>query len=777
MTDVDAMTVVDNPTESPPVEPVAEPAPTRRWSDRDQLTASALVIAAMAVIATIGFRTTFSTWTFLGPAVAGAALATLIVVVGRMRGLITGEIIGLGLLAPVLVGPLAVGGRGFYRGLVLGWSDILSATPPVDATPELKTLPFIAAFLGAFVGVELLRARSYPGIPVVGPIATLIITALFSAQTQNAAVAVGLVLLIGLLLIARLHYAAVTQTGFLVLGLVLALVGALASSASLVLPFADESTRFDLRDFQTPPWDPLAVASPLTEVKAGLKSASDEQVAIFRISGDEPVDRWRTASLPAFNGVFWGVAEPDQVSEFVPIDSRLPAIDGDPVGQDLLAFSVDVLQPAGHWVPTAGVPTGIDFGDPTDARMNLLTGTIGLPGRLQAGNSYDLTVSPWVTLDDAALRDIAFEADVRSAELELLPPLVRNLSADFSTGLDQLSGSRVIAIRDNMRLGSYDLAEPPGHAFGRIAEFLQPVQLADAETPEDALRAMSGYEETYAASAAVLARLSDIPTRVAVGYLVPEERWQNRSAEVFASDISAWIEVFVNGQGWVPVDVTPDRLREPEEVDQGTDTKNVPVADPPKSPPEPEDEEQPEIDEPEEEEEEEPEEEQEEEEEPDDPVALSVRIVAAAAAIISIGLIVLGMLLIVVWKLLRRRRRRRAALAGERIAGAWAELANRVDEAGGSLPRAATPAEAAQYARSIDVLAEPAVAQRVELLADQVSVATFHPDPPTDLTADEAWQTYDELAAAMKADAGPGERIKRALDPRTLRDDSLVGAR
>lgn len=747
-----------------------------RWSDRAQLNASALVIAAMTVIATLGFRTIFSSWSFVVPAVAGAALATLIVVVGRMRGLITGEIIGLGLLAPVIVGPLAVGGRGFYRGLVLGWSDVLSATPPVDATPELKALPFIAAFLGAFVGVELLRAREYPGIPVVGPIATLVVTALFSAQTRNGAIAVGLVLLIGLLLIARLHYAAVTQTGFLVLGLVLALVAALASSASLVLPFADESTRFDLRDLQTPPWDPLAVASPLTEVKAGLKSASDEQVAIFRITGDTPVDRWRTASLPAFNGVFWGVAEPNEIAEFVPVDTRLPTVDGEIIGEQQLTFSVDVLVPGGHWVPSAGVPLGIDFQDPTDARMNLLTGTIGLPNRLQAGNSYDLTVSPWVVLDDAALRDLVFEADNRSAELELLPPLVRNLSADFTTGIDQLSGRRILAIRDNMRLGSYDLAQPPGHAFGRIAEFLQPVRLADAETPEDALRAMTGYEETYAASAAVLARLSDIPTRVAVGYVLPEDRWQDRRAEVFASDISAWIEVYVEGQGWSPLDVTPDRLREPEEVDEGTDTKNVPVADPPKSPPEPEEEEQPEIDDPEQEEEEKPEEEEEEEEEPDPPVVLSVRIVAAAAALISIGLLVAAMLLIIAWKVLRRRRRRGTGPAGERIAGAWAELANRVDEAGGSLPLAATPAEAAHYAQSIDVLAEPDVAGRVERLADQVSVATFHPDPPSDLSADEAWQTYDELAAAMRADAGPGERLKRALDPRSLRDDTLVGS-
>lgn len=760
---------VDQQAPSEPV--VAEHAPPG-----EQLAAAALVIVFMSVIATVGFRTIFSTSSYLAAAFAGAALGALVVVVGRRFQLLFGEIVGVGVLAPMLVGPLAAGGLGFYRGLVFGWSDILSATPPVDATPALKALPFIAAFLGALVGTELFRIRELPGIAVIGPLATLAVTALFSAQTRNGAVGVGLVLLVGLLVLARLHYASLSTTGVLVLAFVIGLVAALASTATLLLPYADESSRFDLRDLQESPWDPLALPSPLTEIKAGLKSAETTEAPVLRLSGSEPVGRWRTASLPAYNGIYWGVSEPGAVTEFVPVDTSLPAIEGERNGVATVSFDVDILAPLGAWVPTAGVPTRVEFRDVTDARMSLETGTIGVPEQLQPGNSYRLEARPWVELTDAELSAVVFAADQRSTELELLPPLVRNLAADFSTGLDQLSGRRVIAIRDNLRLGSYELEQPPGHSFGRVAEFLQPVQLSSGVRDETDLRSLVGYEELYASSGALLARLSDIPSRVAVGYVIPEERWVDRSAEVFASDANAWLEIFVEGQGWVPIDVTPDRLRQPEEVDEGIETEGVPVADPPKAPPEPEEDEQPEIEEPEEDEEENTEED--DEEEPPEVAGISIGRVAGVAAISSLVLALLALTAVIGYKAVRRRRRRSATVApARRIAGAWTELIDRFDESGANMPPSATPREAAEHARAIDGFDDPALAGQVETLANQVSIAAFHPAPPTHESADIAWDSYDVLAARLRETAGPAERLKRAVDPRTLREDTRMGAR
>ena len=272
-----------------------------------------------------------------------------------------------------------------------------------------------------------------------------------------------------------------------------------------------------------------------------------------------------------------------------------------------------------------------------------------------------------------------------------------------------------------------------------------------------------------------MTRLSEIPVRVAVGYVVPPDRWVDRSADIYASDINAWIEVHVEGQGWMPVDVTPDRDRQPEEVEEDNDTAGAPFAEPPKSPPLPEDETPPEVEEPEEPEDEEEEEEPEEEEQ----IAGGLTVASAVLAAASTGLIVLVLIALAVvgYKMWRRRRRRHAEAPAERIAGAWAELVDRVDEAGGGLPDRATPAEAARYAQAIDVLAQPDVSARVALLADQVSIAAFHPLPPSDATAEVAWKNYDELANAINGGAGTVQRMRRAIDPRTLRSESMAHAR
>ena len=739
----------------------------------EQLALAGVVIVAMTVIATIGFGTIFSSNSFLLVALVGATLGALVVVFGRRMNLLFGEIVGIGLIAPLVVGPIAAGGTGFYQGLVLGWADILSATPPVDATPALKALPFIASFAGALVATELFRIRELPGLAVVGPIGTLTLTALFSEQTRTGAIAVGLVLLIGMLVLARLHYAAVSSTGLLVLGLVLGLVAALASMASVLLPYADEERRFDLRDLQTPPWDPLSVPSPLTNVKAGLLAFNDTEQPVLRVRGDVAMDRWRLASLPAYGGVFWGVSEPNETADFVAVDSFLPEIEDEARSGDELRFDVDILQATGPWLPVAGVPRRVVFGDVTDARMSLETGTLGLPDGLQPGNSYELDVTPFVELDDDELMAHRFVA-APQAEIELLPPVVRNLAADFSTGIDQLSGERVLAIRDKLRLGSYSLTEPLGHTLDRTGSFLQVVQVGQAVPDEVALRPLVGFEEIYTASGALMMRLSDLPVRVAVGYVVPPERWVDRSAEIFASDINAWVEVHIEGQGWMPVDVTPERDRQPEEVEEQLDTAEAPFAEAPESPPSSEEEEPPEIEEPEEEEDE-PEE---EEDEPEDEVVLGLtplRLAVGGAAAGLGSLLALGGA-IFVYKAWRRRRRRNAERADLRISGAWAELVDRIDEAGGELPSRSTPAEAAAAAASMPVLGE-GVETQVRRLADHVTVAAFHPVPPSDEAAADAWQAYDDVVEAMNKAAGPGGRVRRAVDPRTLRKPETAGAR
>jgi len=489
----------------------------------------------------------------------------------------------------------------------------------------------------------------------------------------------------------------------------------------------------------------------MTSLKQGLSSTSPEP--LLRIRGDVPVNRWRIVSLPAYSGEFWGLAERGASTDFVTVGRFLPDIADEQDRGDVLTFDVDILGDVGQWVPTGGVPRRLEFSDPTDIRMSIGTGTLGSPTKFEAGNSYELMLTPWVELDDTELARHGFvsESYVKPA---LYPAPVGALTADFVSGTDPVSGARVMRIRDQLRFGSYELDVAPSHNFGTVGSF---VQLVTAS-------------QVYTATGALMVRTSDIPVRVAVGYVIPDDRWADRSAEVFESDMNAWIEVHIEGRGWMPIDVTPDRDRTPEEVAESDETQSAPVPQPPDAPLDLDEDTEPEVIEPEPT----PEPEEEEEEEPEvEVVNLTATRVAVGGAIAGLSSLLLLGGGIAGYKFARRRRRRRADAAASRIAGAWAELVDRVDEAGGELPAKATPAQAAFFAKSMPGLEEDEIARQVQRLADHVSVAAFHPDPPPLESAEDAWLAYDEVAGALKKDAGAVERLRRVVDPRTLREEPV----
>lgn len=70
----------------------------------------------------------------------------------------------------------------------------------------------------------------------------------------------------------------------------------------------------------------------------------------------------------------------------------------------------------------------------------------------------------------------------------------------------------------------------------------------------------AGNAVMYASAAAEALRLQGIATRYVEGYYVPGERLgasENGSVDVNGQDTHAWIEVYFDGIGWLPVDVTP----------------------------------------------------------------------------------------------------------------------------------------------------------------------------------------------------------------------------
>jgi len=89
----------------------------------------------------------------------------------------------------------------------------------------------------------------------------------------------------------------------------------------------------------------------------------------------------------------------------------------------------------------------------------------------------------------------------------------------------------------------------------------------------------SGYSIHYATAATLLFRAYGIPARYVEGYIITpkdiEGVGDNSILQIDATHAHAWTEVYQNGVGWIPVEVTPSYFGLMEEADTLTGVPNV----------------------------------------------------------------------------------------------------------------------------------------------------------------------------------------------------------
>ncbi|MFY0640511.1 MAG: DUF3488 domain-containing transglutaminase family protein [Bermanella sp.] len=77
----------------------------------------------------------------------------------------------------------------------------------------------------------------------------------------------------------------------------------------------------------------------------------------------------------------------------------------------------------------------------------------------------------------------------------------------------------------------------------------------------------SGFCSYYAGSLAFLLRAINVPSRVVVGYMGGEDNEISQTMSVYQRDAHAWVEVFIEGEGWLRLD--PTAWVSPERVESG----------------------------------------------------------------------------------------------------------------------------------------------------------------------------------------------------------------
>lgn len=739
------------------------------------------LVALMACVAHLGYSAVFESWMFLivvGLSVAAAVCCHHFV---RRYQLLLGQAALIYVVAFVVVGiavtqwPLGVGSfQSFSEDVTQGWASLLSSQIPTALSSDKRAVVFASAWLTAVLALELDHRLSHFGFALIGALVGLLATSLLAPEASVVALIQGPVL-VGLTLVLaavqrtrseRTRGLTSTRRSFqgpakwALPALLLGLIGLLGAVAGPRLPFAESAERFDLRQFQENPWDPLVEPSPLSTIKAFLKDGQEGlNEPLFTVRSEVPITRWTQAVMATYNGVVWQVADPvtDTPAQFVPIDGKLPnAVTDGYVDAPQIEAEVTIEGLTGPWLPHPGRPWEVRHSGTGDLRANLATGTLARPSGLQIGQVFEIRSSLHAVAGSGGIGGESLAADESAIDLTLVPSDVTNLAAELVAGFD-VGGPQVAQIRDAFVVaGFYDISEatPPGHGFQDIAEFIG--------NPER----LVGYEEQYAASAAVLARVAELPVRVVTGFVIPESRYENGQAAVLPSDAVAWIEVNVADTGWVPVDVTPDRSREPSEDTPGRVVRSIAVPNEPPPPPPPID-----SDRVEDLEEDEEEDEEEAEEEPIESQTLLERLLnrpeLVAVGVGVVPMVGLGFLaaVTIALKSLRRRRRRSAGSTRMRVVGAWSEFVDRFEEAGYDVPVNATPRELAAQISRADVVTEPG---RVEELARLAVRAAFSSDEPDQHDVDRAWVSALEASADTASQLGAVERLRGACDPRPL---------
>ncbi|MEM7273654.1 MAG: transglutaminaseTgpA domain-containing protein [Actinomycetota bacterium] len=762
---------------------------------------SLVLLVVLSVVATLGFRSVFDEWGFLVPAAIGALGAAMLGLRGRRERAedaivsIAVSILAFFALGMLLIDlPPSIDSPGlFLDGLVTGWARFLSTSPPVDLSPQFSVLPYTLAWVGAMLGVELYRMPSaIPGLAALGPVVGMVLAALMVFEAPMVTLAQGCGMVGGALLlgwiqqrrgsirsspdVTALPSRQLGATALAVSALALILAGATVLGPRL--PFIDSEDRFDLRSFQEPPFEPLQQPSPLGQVKASLVTANSDQV-VFRARSEERIARWTLAVMDDYTNEFWAVADErgDPVGEFRPVDRRFPLLpDAESPALRTVVVDIEVanlrtLSDGDHrpvWLVTPGVPVAVDGGSGLDLRYNSSTGTTAvLPDGLNPGTSYRITAAMPVRVDEALLRDRPTGV---VDELELQPE-ARAFTADVVEGRDR-GWDQVVAVTSRLREGFYDARDNrptarPGHSISRLEEFA-----ADPAGPV-------GFEEQYAALAALMLRSVGVETRVVVGWLIPEDdltrRWQGGEAEIRAGDASAWIEVRFEEFGWVPFDVTPPRDRQQEEQDPDPPSFNdVATINPPTPPPETE---SPPIQDqrPVDEDQRDQCERAEDEGLAPPPECIddgdggrsTVFYVAGAALLAPVWTLPLAAAVIGLLKRGRSRRRRSAAEPSISIAGAWYEVSDGFQNAGAGVPAGATPGQFVGGLRRTDRITGEQDDELRELVR-MVNAAAYHPRPPEQRDAEQSWEHADRILSSVRQATPLLHRWRERLDPRPL---------
>ena len=654
-----------------------------------------------------------------------------------------------------LTGPLM---RIVRDSLENGIPRLLTALIPVEPTPDTVVVPVIAAWLAGLAGAEIaVRAgRVLLGlVPVAGLYGGSLYVVGPNADSAGTTTVVFAVLaVVALAASARDTTRTDGPVGNKARGRAWVSAGA-GLAAVLVLIVAVGpwiggrvgSTPVDPRQYVEPPQVDSLDESPLNRISGWALTPKEPLLKVSKASAAPGKRlRLRLAVLPDYDGVTWRVgATYRNAGRILPAQPRMPDAQITEVRQTVI---VDGL--TGRLLPVVPTPTGVEG---ARVAFDASTGTMIRPEGLTPGLRYvvtsdlqtpDLNLLP--TADVPSGDAVARYLTVGASEI---PPQIQRL-ADQLAEDNGAAFDRAVTIEEFLAEHYRKVADAPsGHAFPNLNFFLFGPRQQGGQV---------GTSEQFAASFALLARLTGLPSRVVVGFDAPAA-----GGIVAAGSALAWPEVLFEGLGWVAFDPMP-KDKNPRPVEEDFTPKPTKPPTPPSEPP------------------------------PSETLASSEPPAALAAKPgggPSAGLVAGGasgsVLLALVAAagaivLLRRSLRRRRLFAGspdDRITGAWAEFRDALRLAGQPVPPHLAAGEAAAYAgkpepprkRLRKAVPEPAAGEMPPLdeLVAGINTVGFAPGSADDTQAVKAGDQAVAYATELRARRSWWRRLWWSIHPGPLR--------
>lgn len=441
--------------------------------------------------------------------------------------------------------PTAASLSALYQGLTEGWLLSLQSTWPARPEPELLLFVPLTVLLAVVLGLELLLRPRKPMLALLPGLAVAGLAQAYQALTGFDAVLAALAFTAPSALLLWASSADRSAGSGRPAGgrvprrqpmpMVWVTISAVVATVASALLFSslDPVGRdpYQLKDSYTAPLQHNRLGNPLQEVAERLATPERE---VFRYSSDAPVDRWSLIVLDGFDGATWST------------DAQLRRLGvGLTAGPGGVTRSADLRVSGldGPWLPSQPVPLAVDGFTPL---LDEATGTLVLDQPAAAGQPQSYRLSWSAPQIDAARLEVAPIDPVARGGLGGLgpvPPEIDELAARAVHDLRPTFQSALVLERflsSNYQIaGGDDL--PTGHSWPQLRHFL--------------LESKRGTSEQFAAAYVVLARLSGIPARVAVGFRGAAE--VDRDQHVVRNrDVLAWPEVAVAGVGWVPLDPT-----------------------------------------------------------------------------------------------------------------------------------------------------------------------------------------------------------------------------